>query len=366
MQEKNLYAVIMAGGKGERFWPQSRTANPKPLLRLVGDLTLIEQTVERLKPLVIPENIIIITNQDYVAPMQSLMSFIPFDNIIGEPVGKDTAPCVALAAGIVSARTTDKNAVMIVLPADHVIKDNNAFVQVLKESAEAAVSGKIITIGVNPTYPGTGFGYIHCGNKISTKTTTAFYELVGFKEKPDLETAKKFVADKSYKWNSGIFIWSVSTIMNALSQHSAELAKNAECFRKAASQGANALKVCINSVYPEMTKVSIDYAIMEKVKNSLVAECSFYWDDVGSWTALKNQIRPSENNNIVRGLFYGLGAENCIIVGDSNHLISAIDVKDMIIVHTEDVTMICHTQSAQRIKELVHELALKPEFARFL
>ncbi len=365
MENKNFYAVVMAGGKGERFWPQSRVNHPKQLLRLIGNLTLLEQTAERLKPLVPEENILIITNQDYVAPMQSLLKNLPPENIIGEPVGRDTAPCVALAAGIVRAKAGNDDAVMFLLPSDHVIRNVSAMRNELEDCAElAATSDNIITIGVNPTSASTGYGYIKCGEQISDGTKTKKFKSLGFKEKPNIETAKKFIADGNYKWNSGIFIWSIKTIMNAFHQHAPHLESMAERFNEAYSN--DNIEQAMVDEYDKCDKISIDYAVMEKVDNVLVAECSFDWDDVGSWTALRNQVRPDKDNNVVRGLFKNLDSSNNIVVSDSKHLIAAIDVEDLIIVHTDDATLICNAKSAQRIKELVHSLGLNVELSKFI
>ena len=364
MKNKHIFAVVMAGGRGERFWPQSRTSRPKQLLRLIGKLTLIEQTVERLIPLVPAENIIVITNEDYVDPMCSLLTDIPKANIIGEPFGRDTAPCIALAAGMISAKTDNPDAVMILLPADHVINDTTAMVNVLSDCAEIAIDGKMVTIGVNPDFPSTGYGYIKCEDQIDSNLNTKFYVSGGFLEKPDIDTAEKFLAAGCYKWNSGMFIWTVSTIMKALKKHAPELAKGAEIFKRAMLDGEFDMKLKLQ--YKLFEKISIDYAVMEKVNNIVVAECTFDWDDVGSWTALRNQIRSSENNNVVRGMHVGLDTKNSIIVSDSDHLISTIDVEDLIIVHTDDATLVCKSKSAQRVKEIVHKLSEKPELRGFI
>ncbi|MCF6176815.1 MAG: NTP transferase domain-containing protein [Victivallaceae bacterium] len=364
MIKDNYYAVVMAGGKGERFWPQSRTSHPKQLLRLIGNLTLIEQTVARLMPLIKPENVIVITNHDYIAPMRSLLTDLPQENIIGEPVGRDTAPCVALAAGIVMARSQDKHAVMMLLPADHVIRDTESMLKVLDDSAKVALEGNIVTIGVNPSFASTGYGYIQCGEQLPQDSETSFFKSLGFKEKPNLATAENFIAEQCYKWNSGMFVWTVDTILKAFKQHAPALAKCASKLQKATKQGK--LETVLAQEYPQCERISIDYAVMEKVDNVVVAECAFDWDDVGSWTALRNQIRPRENNNVIRGMFESIDASNCIVVGDANHLITAIDVDDLIIIHTDDATLVCNAKSAQRIKELVHILGEKPETKRFL
>ena len=365
MENKNFYAVVMAGGKGERFWPQSRINHPKQLLRLIGNLTLLEQTAERLKPLVPEENILIITNQDYVAPMRSLLKKLPAENIIGEPVGKDTAPCVALAAGIVRAKAGNDDAVMFLLPADHVIRNVGAMRSELKDCAElAAKSDSIITIGVNPTSASTGYGYIKCGEQMPDGTDTKFFKSLGFKEKPNIETAQRFITDGNYRWNSGMFIWSIKTINEAFHKYAPGLESMAK--RLSEAYVSDNIEQAMAEEYDKCDKISIDYAVMEKVENVLVAECSFDWDDVGSWTALRNQIRPDKDNNVVRGLFKNIDSSNNIVVSDSKHLIAAIDVEDMIIVHTDDATLVCNAKSAQRIKELVHSLGLNVELSKFI
>lgn len=364
MNSDNIYAIVMAGGKGERFWPQSRLSHPKQLLRLIGNLTLIEQTVDRFKPLLKPENIIIITNQDYVAPMRSLLPNIPAKNIIGEPVGRDTGPCNALAAALVKAQSGNDDAIMVMLPADHVIRDTESMLKVIKDSATVAADGSIVTIGITPSFASTGYGYIHCGEQTEIKTGTKFFKSLGFKEKPEISTAERFIKSGDYKWNSGMFVWSVKTITEAFGKYAPELAEMTEKLYQAAVKGN--IDETLATEYNKCEKISIDYAVMEKVDNVLVAECSFDWDDVGSWTALRNQIRPEENNNVVRGLNESINTRDCIIVGDAKHLIATVDVQDLIIVHTDDATLICNAKSAQKIKELTSLIGEKPELAKFL
>jgi len=361
----NFYAVVMAGGKGERFWPQSRQSHPKQLLRLIGNLTLIEQTVERFDGVLKPENIIIITNRDYVAPMQSLLPKLPPENIVGEPVGRDTGPCIALAAALVKAKARRDDAVMVMLPSDHVIRDTVSLLDVIEDSAAVAADDKIVTIGINPTFPSTGYGYIQCGEQIAGPSPrTRFFQSLGFKEKPDAETAEKFIQSQNYRWNSGMFIWSYRSIYAAFRQYAPPLADLTDVLYQAVVAGK--LDGELMSAYEKSPRISIDYAVMEKVKNAIVAECRFDWDDVGSWTALRNQIRPEANNNIVRGLHEGIGTDDCIIVGDAKHLIATVDVHDLIIVHTDDATLVCNVRSAQKIKELVQLLGKKPELNKFM
>lgn len=367
MKNNNIYGIVMAGGKGERFWPQSRISHPKQLLRLIGNLTLIEQTVQRLLPLIKPENIIVITNTDYIAPMQSLLSSLPPANIIGEPVGRDTAPCVALATAIVKARhaasPSAEEPVMVVLPADHIIRDTSSMLKVISDSVDLARKDGIVTIGIDPAFPSTGYGYVHCGEELKSEGGTKFYKSRGFKEKPDLATAKKFLDDKSYKWNSGMFIWSLKTIDRAFKKFAPSMADKIETIAKAVDT-PDFQKVFAN-IYPLFDKISIDYAIMEKAESVSIAQANFDWDDVGSWTALRNQIRPEENNNVVRGLHKGIDTKDCIIMGDSKHLIATVDIEDLIIVHTDDATLICNAKSAQKIKDLVRILGADSELLKF-
>ncbi len=366
MTDKNLYAVVMAGGKGERFWPQSRANRPKQLLRLLGNLTLIEQTVDRLRDLLPLSNCLVITNEEYVPAMRSLLHGLPPENIIGEPVGRDTGPCVALAAGVVRERSRNAdNAAMIVLPADHSIHDLKSLHQVLRDSVEVTRRESCpVVIGVQPTFPATGYGYIQCAEKAETETKTSFLTGKKFWEKPGMNTAQKFINDGNYLWNSGMFIWALPVIDAALQKHAPELWKLSEQIGKAEGQGR--LTEVLAECFERCSKISIDYAVMEYVEKMLVAECSFDWDDVGSWTALRNQIRPRNGNNVVRGLFSGIDATDCIIVGESDHLIAAIDVQDLIIVETEDVTLVCHARSAQRVKEMVQELSKDPRLKKFV
>lgn len=363
-EQKDFYAIVMAGGKGERFWPQSRVSHPKQLLRLIGNLTLIEQTVERLVPLVPRKNILVITNEDYVEPMRKLLDDLPPNNIIGEPVGRDTAPCVALAAGIIKARSDNDNAVMVTLPSDHIIRDTDSLIQVLSDCAAPARDGQIVTIGITPTCANTGYGYIHCGEKLAYNTETNFCKSLGFREKPNLETAEKLLADGNYKWNSGMFVWSVKAIRDAFKTYAPDL-EDLACELEQAERDGKLFEI-LPGAYQDCQKISIDYAVMEKVDKVAVAECSFDWDDVGSWTALRNQMRPNEDNNVVRGLFESIDATDNIVVSDGNHLVAAIDVKDLIIIHTDDATLVCNAKSAQRIKELVHQIGSNPDLSSFI
>ena len=356
--KNNLFAVIMAGGKGLRFWPASRANHPKQLLKIIGDKPLIQQAVERLLPIIPYQNIIIVTNKDYVEPIAEILPDIPIENIIGEPLGKDTAPCLALAAAVIAARADDNSKpVMAVMPADHIIKDEESFQHAILDSASVAQQGYIVTIGITPDHPSTGYGYIQIGDRLdlTTQYNSKLYNSLGFKEKPNKETAEKFLNDGNYKWNSGMFIWSLDTLINAFENYTPELA-NGISILKDAFLNADFNK-SMNEFYSSCPKISIDYAVMEKAENIIVMESSFDWDDVGSWSALKNHIVMDENNNCVIGNVTQLDSSNCIVSSSDDHLIATIDVDNLIIVHTKDATLICNAESAQKIKNLVQVLS---------
>ena len=368
----NNYAVIMAGGRGERFWPQSRISHPKQLLRLLGNLTLIEQTVKRLgKQTIVPlKNILIMTNSDYVVPMQTLLKNIPKENIIGEIECKDTAPCIALATAIIKKRTKNfDDAAMVVLPSDQVIKDKVSLQNSLKDSiAMARLHKQMVTIGVKPTFPSTGYGYIQCIHDKELKidfdhsNDSHFYKGIKFIEKPNLKKANKYLKSDDFRWNSGIFIWSLTTIEENFAKFTPQL----KLFIDLIAESKENIEKNVKKYYPELNKISIDYAIMENIRDFIVIECTFDWDDVGSWTALENQIRPGVDHNFVKGSFESINSYDNIIITEENHLVATIGINDTIIVHTHDATLVCSKESAQLVKDLVHKLADNDKMKKFL
>ncbi len=368
----NNYAVIMAGGRGERFWPQSRVSHPKQLLRLLGNLTLIEQTVKRLgKETIIPlENILIMTNIDYVIPMQTLLKNIPKENIIGEVECKDTAPCIALATAIIKRKTSNfDDAVMVVLPSDQAIKDEKSLQSSLEASiAMARQQKQMVTIGVKPTFPSTGYGYIQCKHDSElaafTKTdgNNHFYKGIKFIEKPNLKNANKYIKSDEFRWNSGIFIWSLTTIYKNFKSFTPQLAT----FIDLLINPDEDLNEMIRDYYPELNKISIDYAIMEHISDFSVIECTFDWDDVGCWTAIENQIIPGVDHNFSKGTFESINSYDNIVITEENHLVATIGMKDTIIVHTDDATLVCSKESAQLVKDLVQKLSDNDKMKKFL
>ncbi len=358
------YAVIMAGGHGVRFWPESRLSTPKQLLRLMGNLTFIEQTISRLQPLFPPERIVVITNSGYVPPMRKLLTALPPENIIGEPVGRDTAPCVALACAFLRSRTGGGNAGFGLFPADAVIVDGEAFRRAIGESlATSEKTDSVVTLGIVPKYPSSGYGYIELGEPVDSGTQTRFFRAVSFKEKPPVSIAEKYIAAGNYRWNAGIFVSTLHTIENGFREFAPQLSMLEKelvgMFRDDAMER-------FPEIYNNAAKESIDCALMEKMDRIIVGEAPFDWDDAGAWTSLRNQLTADQDNNVVRGAFAGLGTENCIIQTSNDHLVATVDVSDLVIVHTQDATLVCNARSAQRVKDLVRLIGENPAYTRYL
>ncbi|MSR64402.1 MAG: mannose-1-phosphate guanylyltransferase [Verrucomicrobiae bacterium] len=352
----HYYAVIMAGGGGERFWPMSRMRTPKQLLALVTERTLIEETVARIEPVFPLKNILIITNTAQAPKIRKLLPHIPKKNIIAEPMRRDTAAAVALGTVIVARR--NPNAVMAVLPADHVIKEPAKYQRVLVDCLELAGREKVlVTIGIKPTEPNTGYGYIEAGKKRGTK----FWDAKRFVEKPDLATAKKYVASGRYRWNAGMFVWSAAAVSEALDTHIPELFSRLRTLHPAIDTPR--FSDALRKLYPKLQRVSIDYGLMEKAQNVVVADGSFAWDDVGSWVALERHLPRDAHGNVSRGKLVSLRSQNNIVIGDKR-LIATLGVRDLIIVETKDATLICHRDEAQKIKEIVTWLGQHPEWKK--
>ena len=336
MEKSKLYAVVMAGGRGERFWPLARKERPKQMLPLIGRRTLIEETVQRLFPLFAPENIMVITNDSLVAEMRELLP-IPVENIVGEPDRRDTAPCVALGTALIRRR--DPNATMVMMPADHVIKPQKKFHSLLIAAADAAASGALVTLGVVPTFAATGYGYIHAEEGDSE----GFRRVLEFREKPDSATAEQFFQDGNYLWNSGIFVWRVEAISEALRRFAPELGRKCDAWASGSDFRAD---------FGECEKISIDYAIMEKADNVLVGGLRLYWNDIGSWSSLYSLLPQDEDGNAVNGPVATLDSTGNLIWSDGV-LIGVIGMHGVAVVKSGDGLLVCPMSEEQRVKELI-------------
>ncbi len=333
----------MAGGRGERFWPAGRRNHPKQLLPLLSEKTMIEETVQRLFPLIAPERVFVITNDAYLDKVRSVLP-IPPENIIGEPVGRDTAPCVALAAATVAGH--DPEGTMILLPADHEIHPAKLFQEILYRAAKQAQSGALVTLGIPPTFPSTGYGYIQEGETVAE----GFRRVAAFREKPDEETARRFLSGGNYKWNSGMFIWRADAILAAFRKYAPALADKAEAW----STGAD-----YRNDFAECEKISIDYAVMEKADNVLVGEAPFHWNDIGSWSALRSVMTPDEAGNVCRGNVIAIDSGNNVVLTDEGTLVGVIGMNDIAVVKSGNGILICPLSMEQRVKELVRKIEEK-------
>ncbi|MHB8523916.1 MAG: mannose-1-phosphate guanylyltransferase [Limisphaerales bacterium] len=356
------FVIIMAGGRGERFWPVSREKTPKQLITLLGDRSFLQQTVDRVLPLVPLKNILIITNQVQAPEVRKQLPKLPKENVIAEPCGRDTCAAVTLGAALVGAR--NPNGVMAVLPADHVIPEGKKFQQVLADAFDLAGRGQVIvTIGIKPTEPATGYGYIRTGPALPPphgvkRYRTTFFKAEQFVEKPRYETALEYLTSGQYRWNAGMFIWSFVTITQGLEQHQPEMA--AACQRWFKAAGTAKLEKTLAKDYADIKKISIDFALMEQAQNVVVADGDFAWDDLGSWTALARHLKPdAEGNCAVADFIHVDGARNIIFDARTRNRtpIAVVGLRDAILVQTDDATLLAHKSQAQKVKELVKRLA---------
>jgi len=366
------FVIIMAGGRGERFWPLSREKMPKQLLTLLGKRSFLQSAVDRVLPLVPLKNIFIITNEAQAAAVRKQLPKLPKDNVVAEPVGRDTCAAVTLGAALVGARST--TGVMAVLPADHVIPEEKKFQQVLSDAFDLAAQGQaIVTIGIKPNEPATGYGYIQTGNELPTpagakKLKTIFYKAERFVEKPDFATAQEYVNSGQYRLNAGMFVWSFITVTNALEKHQPEMFAACQRWFKVAANPAKLAKILAKE-YPEIKKVSIDYALMEKAQNVVVADGAFEWDDLGAWPALARHLKPDAEGNCAVGDFIHVDAARNLIFDartKNRTPIAIVGLRDSILVQTDDAVLLAHKSQAQKIKELVKKLGAEARLKKLI
>lgn len=349
MANSTLYAVILAGGRGERFWPLSTRRHPKQFLKIFGGRSLLAQSADRLAGLVPPDRIYVITSDDLVDAARAAAPALPPGQIIGEPMGRDTGPAVALAGALVRAR--DPHASFAILTADHVIGDLDRFRATLQEAAHVAADRHaLVTIGIPPRGPSTGFGYIEAGEKEATRDGIEFLQARRFVEKPDSATAHSYVESGRYFWNAGMFIWTAATLHAQLHRHAPDLSAFMDRITPVAldpSRRAAALA----AEYPELRKISIDYALMEKADRVLMARSPFAWDDVGSWTALESQLPADSSGNVSTHDLITCDAFGNIVC--SRKPVALLGVRDHVVVEADGVLMICPKNRAADLRKLV-------------
>ncbi|MFW6139946.1 MAG: mannose-1-phosphate guanylyltransferase [Acidobacteriota bacterium] len=348
-------AVIIAGGVGTRFWPLSRKQRPKQFLPIISDKTMIEETMERISPLLSYSNIYTIANLKQTQSLRDLLPKIPSKNFLVEPQGKNTAPCLLLATAHIYLK--DPESVMAVLPADHLIQDKTFFLKKLKAAANAAEKSQtLITFGIPPTYPSTGYGYIQFSKKKPLSFLGEdFFKVQQFKEKPDQDTAKGFIKSGTYFWNSGMFIWKANIFSENLKKYAPDMftywKKILEALK---SNDQNRLK----AIFDEIPSISIDYALMEKATDVFMGEGNFGWSDVGSWSSLLDIWEKDQNQNAIRGEAITIDTKNCL-VHNPGKITALIGLKDLVIVNTEDALLICRKDRDQKVKQVVNKLHKK-------
>jgi mannose-1-phosphate guanylyltransferase len=348
------HAVIMAGGAGVRLWPLSRKSRPKQLLRLFGGTSLLRQSYERVASMLGPEQIHVITGKQHLPMVTAELPELPAENLIGEPVGRDTACAIGLASSVVAGK--DPEAVIGIFTADHIITPTSCFCGAVERAFVAAEQNTdaLVTMGIRPTRPDTNYGYIWRGERISE----GVFLVKKFTEKPSMTKAMKYLAGGEYYWNSGMFTWQAATILEQLKTH---LPSTSKAIREIArAWSTDERDQTLERLYPNLMKISIDFAVMEKAQRVLVVEMGCHWVDVGSWPALESIVHADDDGNLsTEEHVVHLGSRGNIVVSEEKHLIATIGVNDLVIVHSPDATLICKKRDAGSIKELVDNVQSK-------
>ena len=350
---EHYYAMIMAGGGGTRLWPMSRQDKPKQLLPLVEDASMFRVSVERLAPLFSPEQIYVVTGRKYFDFMHQDVPAIPPENFIIEPYGRNTAPAAALGLSVIGKR--DPQATVAILTADHHITKKEKFREVLKSAAEISQQGYIVTLGLSPSYPATGFGYIRQGEPLVSANGFDAYHTVGFTEKPDLETAIQFISSGEYSWNSGMFIWTVERAMQELQRQQPEM--HAQFMHIKDEVDTEHFEDTLESTWDNILNISIDFAVMEHAEKLAVIPVDIGWNDVGSWGELFDVLRLDRAGNHFKGRAPAnvvLDTKNTLVYSDK--LTVTIGIEDIIVVETEDALLLCHKDRSQDVREVVNKL----------
>lgn len=354
-----IYGLILAGGKGSRLYPLSRVAEPKQFLKLINDKSFLANTVERISPIIEKENIYVVTNTDYREKVKNELKNINEQNIFVEPANKETATCIGLSA--IKLLKQDANAVMVVLPSDHYIQGEKDYVDTLSQAIELANKRRcIVTLGIEPNRPETGYGYIEMGERTTGNIPT--YKVARFTEKPNLEVAKDFLIKGTYLWNSGMFIFRADVILREIEKYLPKLYKPLMEIYK--SLGEENEEEVIKNQYKLIDGISIDFGVMQKTRKAYVLKCDFEWDDMGSFGALSRLLKTQKNNSISNNVYVD-DCENCSIFGDKN-LIIGFGIKDLVVVDAGDVILVMDKNKDQEIKHLLNKLSENDKFNRFL
>ena len=348
-----LHAVIMAGGSGTRFWPRSRRRLPKQFLKFGSERTLLQETVERCRPLIPAERTWIVTGRDHADETGRQLADVSPSRVLIEPCGRNTAPCIGLAALLVHA--VDSEGVMLVMPSDHFIRSTSEFQRAVQRAIGLIEQSpnRPVLFGVPPTYPATGFGYIHRGEPLASDHGSAF-RVAEFREKPDSATAASYLASGDYFWNCGIFVWRADTILRAIEQHAPEVAARLNALRPAI--GTDQWPDAFEAEFPQMPSISIDYAVLERASEVCIVPATFEWDDVGSWPALSRLLPQDTAGNTSDGSFCGVNTNGCVIASSNEHLVATYGVCDLVIVYTPTATLVADKHDETAMRQLIAEL----------
>lgn len=345
------FVAVLAGGAGTRFWPSGRRARPKQLLPLTGGRSMLAETLSRCAPLAPPENTWVVTNRLQLEATRRECPELGPEQLVAEPAMRNTAAAIGLAA--LHARRRDPEGVMVVLPADHVIRPQDAFEACFRAAVRRATEADVLlTIGIQPTGPATGYGYIESGDEVASIDGHVVQRVASFKEKPNAATASEFIATGRYFWNAGTFVWRISTLLNAYQRHLPGHYEVLEAIDAGLDEGHSPDV----EVYERFENIPIDMGIMERADNVEVIPALFEWDDVGSWLAVDRLNPRNDEGNVIRGEHAGVDTRNCIVIS-RNHLVATVGIEDMIVVHTPDATLICPKDRAEEVRDLVKRLA---------